>query len=107
MKIDNQTLTAIIMSCFDLASDDRVPEDWRPQFLAMGTCLRDLLVDLITADFEADTPKIKEASQKLRDVNALLRQEAQVLNDIANAIEQIGKLVGILDELLGLAIKFA
>jgi len=106
MKIDNQTLTAIIMCCFDLASDDRVPEDWRPQFLAMGKRLRGLLLNLITADFEADTPKFKEASQRLREVNTLLRQEAQVLNDIANAIEQIGKLVGILDELLGVAIKF-
>jgi len=106
MKIENQILTEIIMACFDLASDSSVPEDLRPKFLAMGKRLRGLLLNLITADFEAETPEFKEANQKLRRVNAFLRQQAQSLDDLANAIEQLGRLVGILDGLLGMAIGF-
>ncbi|MHC4570896.1 MAG: hypothetical protein ACYS0C_02310 [Planctomycetota bacterium] len=106
MRTDNQKLASIIELCFDYSSNDRVSEEDQKKFLALGKRLRGTLLNLITAEFEADTAQVIEANSQIESVNNKLRNEAQVLDDIANTIEQLGRLASILDDLIGIAAIF-
>ncbi len=106
MNINNQLLAAIIEMCFDYAMDDRVSESSRKDFSAIGKRLRGALLNLITAEFEAESAQFRVANKEIAAVNRGLQEEAQVLENVAATIEQLGKLAAILDELLKVAVSF-
>jgi len=105
-RTDNQKLAEIITLCFDLSMDGGVPEKLRPKFLVLGKRLRGTLINLLSAQFDSQTPKFIKANKKIEEVNKALKKTAEDLKEIADTIEQIGKLVGILDGLLGIAVSF-
>ncbi len=106
MRTDNQNLASIIELCFDYSSDNRVSEELQTRFLALGKRLRGTLVNLITAQFEAETAQFIEANNQITILNNRLKNEAQVLDNVANTVEQLGQLVSILDDLIGIAASF-
>jgi hypothetical protein len=105
-RINNQELTEIIISCFDLVTNGDVPSEFRPKFLALGKRLRGTLMNLLSAQFDSQTPQFIEANKKIEEVNKALKKAAGELKKFADTIEQVGKLVGILDDLLGIAASF-
>lgn len=106
MKTENVVLTEIIETCFKLSADDRVPPNLQSEFLALGKRLRGTLVNLLTAEFNEGTAKVNEANQKIKEINQSLKVDVLELKLIADHVEQIGKLVSMLDGLLKLAAGF-
>ena len=106
MKIDNQQLASIIEKCFDYAMTEGVEEDTKKIFGAIGKRLRGNLLNLISAEFEASTDQFQEASKELTKVNVILQNDATVLSNVADTLDQLNKLASILDELLKVAISF-
>jgi hypothetical protein len=106
MKIDNQQLAGIIEKCFGYAMDGGVKDVDQKKFSAMGKRLRGNLLNLITAEFEASTTQFQEASKELTKVNVILQNDAAVLSNVANTLDQLNKLASILDELLEIASSF-
>lgn len=105
-RIDTATLTKLINLCFDLSTDGGVPPEVRPQFLALGKRLRGTLVNLLSVQFDENAPRFIAAGQALKRVNAELKRTAERLDRFANTIESIGKLIGVLDDLLQIAVGF-
>lgn len=107
MKFDNQKLASIIEKCFDYAMTAGVSEDQKKkEFGAVGKRLRGNLVNLISAEFEAATAEFQNATKELAKVNVILQNNAAVLNNIADTLEQLNKLASILDDLLKVATSF-
>lgn len=106
MKIDTAALSKIINNCFDLGMDLSVPEDKRLALGEAGKKLLNLQRDLLTADFPLGTPEFVSANTDLKKVNARLQESKGKLDDIADTVTQVGQLVGVLDELLKIAMKF-
>lgn len=104
-RTDNETLTKMILLCFDLSTDGGVPAELRPEFLALGKRLRGTLMNLLSLQFDAQTPKFIEANGKIKTVNKALKKTASDLSNLANTIEQVGKLVGTLDDLLKIGVS--
>lgn len=105
-RIDNETLTKMILLCFDLSTDGGVPAEFRPEFLALGKRLRGTLVNLLSADFDNSAPKFIDAKDKLKAVNKALKATAEELKKFADTVEEVGKLIGVLDDLLKIAVGF-
>ena len=103
MRTENQILASVIEKCFEYSMDGRFTQDRRSEFLVLGKRLRGSLVNLVTANFKEDTAELNNANKKLKDVNDKLKKEIETLNNVADTVEQIGQLVGILDDLLKLA----
>jgi phage-related tail protein len=106
-KTDNLKLAEIAILCFDLGTSESVPPELRPAFLVLGKRLRGTLMNLLSAQFDSQTPKFIEANKKIGEANKALKKTAEDLKEAADTIEQTGKLIGILDGLLGIAIRFA
>lgn len=105
-KIDNVVLTKMILRCFDLSTDGGVPAEFRPDFLALGKRLRGTLVNLLSAQFDSTAPAFVDAKDKLKAVNKTLKETADKLKKFADTVEQVGQLIGILDDLLKIAVSF-
>lgn len=106
MKTKNAMLAEIIEICCDLSYTKGVPEELKPKFLVLGKRLRGSLVNLITADFNEDTPEFQDANKKIEEINTELKKVAKELKDAADAVEQTARLVSVLDNLIGLAVNF-
>jgi|GEM_PF-1110207 hypothetical protein len=105
-RSDNETLTKMILLCFDLSTDGGVPAEFRPDFLVLGKRLRGTLINLLSAQFDSQTPQFVEANAKIMAVNRALNETANDLARFADTIEQVGKLIGTLDGLLTIAVSF-
>lgn len=105
-RIDNVTITKMILLCFDLSTDGGVPAEFRPDFLALGKRLRGTQVNLLSAEFDNSAPQFIEAKDMLRAVNKTLKETADKLKKFADTVEEVGKLIGVLDDLLKIAAGF-
>jgi hypothetical protein len=106
MKINNQLLANIIEKCFDYSCDGGISDTDRKDFAFWGKRLRGILVNIITAEFDGDSAKFKQANAEIKAVNIRLQEATQVLEQVAETVEQLGKLASILDDLLKTAISF-
>jgi hypothetical protein len=105
-RVDNVALTRLIERCFILSASDRVPERCWPDFLAMGKRLRGCLVNVLTAEFETNTPALVAANGRLKDLNKQLKKTTLDLEEAADTVEDLGKLAKALDDLLRVAASF-
>ena|SRR5436190_13090726 len=106
MRVDSARLSEAINACFDLSMDNRLAADQRAGFLATGKRLRGSLLNLLTAQFNDGTQEVTDANGRLGQVATLLADRARVLSDAADALDQAGRLVKILDDLLKIAAQF-
>lgn len=104
-RADNETLTKMILLCFDLSTDGGVPANLRPEFLALGKRLRGTLVNLLSLQFDAQNAKFIAANEEIKAVNKSLKKTAKDLAKFADTIEQVGNLVGALDDLLKIGVS--
>jgi hypothetical protein len=107
MKVDNKTLTELIERCFDLSMDGRLTPDQRKEFLALGKRLRGCLLNLVTAQFAANTKEVEEANRAIKLINKGLAADKENLEKTGAITGQLAQLVGILDDLLKIATVFA
>ena len=106
MKIDTTTLTDIINKCFANATDGRFTAEQRAVFLADGKRLRGLLLNLLSAQFNAGTPQLVAANAQLQTVNADLKASVASIAQAQATLNNVAQLVGTLDGLLGVAASF-
>ena len=106
MNIDSPSLSSLIKKCFKLSMHGQVPPEQQKRFLAQGERLRDLLVNLLTAEFEAGTQEVIEANDELKEVNEALKGEIYTLESLKQNIDNLTKLISSLDNLLDLAVNF-
>lgn len=106
MTIDTVALTEIINRCFELSMDGRLSDFQRNSFLVEGKRLRGHLMNLLSAQFDEDSEEFKQASKRLKTVNTEIRDGAAVLARTAAVLNNIANLVGTLDKLLNVAVSF-
>jgi hypothetical protein len=102
---DTQTLTQLIERCFDLSMDGDVPPAARADYLAQGKHLREQLIRLLGARFDAATPEFQHASAALTETNQALATASENLAQVTRALARLKDLAGYLDKALGVAGK--
>ena len=105
-KCDVTSLTKIVEHCFDLAMDARLTEAENAKYLVLGKRLRGSLLNLISARFEEGTEALERSNSQLREVNAVIRKDAEAIDNVADTVKSLGSLVSSLDKLLGVALSF-
>ena len=105
MFFDTQTLTQLIERCFDLSMSGAVPPALRAEYLAHGKRLRELLLRLLGARFDATSAEFQRASTALQDTNAALARAAGELQQVTQVVARLGELAGYLDKALAVAGK--
>ncbi len=105
MHFDTQTLTRIIERSFDLSMSGALPHDVRAEYLAHGQRLRELMMRLLSARFDAEAAEFKQAIAAMHDTNHALTQAADDLNKVVQAVGRLGELAGYLDKALQVAGK--
>ena len=105
MLFDTQTLTQLIERCFDLSMDGDVPPAARAEYLAQGKRLREQLIRLLGARFDAATPEFQKASAALTETNEALATATEELAQATRVVTRLKELAGHLDKALGVAGK--
>ncbi|MET0402166.1 MAG: hypothetical protein ABW123_07160 [Cystobacter sp.] len=100
---DTQTLTQLVERCFDLSMSAAVPTRTRAEYLAHGKRLRELLLRLLGARFDATSAEFQKASSALSDTNAALARAAGDLQQVTQVVARVGELAGYLDQALSVA----
>jgi hypothetical protein len=103
MVFDTQTLTRVIERCFDLSMSGALPQETRAAYLAHGKRLRELLMRLLGARFDAGSAEFKQATDAMHETNHALAEAAEDLNKLSQAVGRVAELAGYLDKALGLA----
>ncbi|MCY1082629.1 hypothetical protein [Archangium lansingense] len=103
MLFDTQTLSRVAERCFDLSMSGALPAETRAQYLAHGKRLRELLVQLLSARFDANSAEFKQATDAMHDINHALTEAAEDLNKVTQAVARVAALAGYLDKALGVA----
>lgn len=106
MKVETVLLTKLIEACLRLSMDSAIASAQRKELLALGKRLRGALMNLLTAEFRKGTPAVEAANKSIRSLNRTLSRKSSELSNIAGTISEIAGLVGVLDDLLTLALKF-
>ena len=103
MLFDTQTLSRIVDRSFDLSMSGALPAETRAQYLAHGKRLRELLLQLLSARFDANSAEFKQATDAMHNTNHALAEAAEDLNRITQAVARLTELAGYLDKALGVA----
>lgn len=103
MVFDTQTLTRVVDRCFELSMSGALPAETRVQYLAHGKRLRELLMQLLGARFDANSAEFKQAVDAMHNTNHALAEAAEDLNKITQAVARLTELAGFLDKALGVA----
>ncbi|QRK10299.1 hypothetical protein JQX13_09505 [Archangium violaceum] len=103
MLFDTQTLTRIVERSFDLSMSGALPQETRAEYLAHGKRLRELLMRLLGARFDADSAEFKRATDAMHETNHALTEAADDLNKISQAVGRLTELAGYLDKALKVA----
>ncbi|MFL5353652.1 hypothetical protein [Archangium sp.] len=103
MVFDTQTLTRVIERCFDLSMSGALPQETRVAYLTQGKRLRELLMRLLGARFDAGSAEFKQATDAMHETNHALEQAAADLETLTKAVGRVAELAGYLDKALGLA----
>jgi hypothetical protein len=84
-------------------SDDRVPDDFQAQFLALGKRLRGNLLNLLSAHFDTDTAALTKTNARLSATNASVSQYAEDLQKATKVVKDLTQVAKGLDDLLQFA----
>ena len=103
MVFDTQTLSRIVDRSFDLSMSGALPAETRAQYLAHGKRLRELLMQLLGARFDANSAEFKQATDAMHNTNHALAEAAEDLDKLTQAVSRLTELVGFLDKALGVA----
>lgn len=102
-QVDTNQLTDIVNQCFLASMDGRFTQEQRGQFLAFGAGTREQLRMILGKVFENATTEVNQANSAITAVNKNLKSTIEDLSHIANTIEQLGRLVAVLDALIKMA----
>jgi prophage DNA circulation protein len=103
MLFDTQTLTRIVERSFDLSMSGALPAETRAQYLTHGKRLREQLMQLLSARFDANSAEFKQATDAMHNTNHALAEAADDLNKVTQAVARLTELAGYLDKALGIA----
>jgi hypothetical protein len=103
MVFDTQTLTRVIERSLDLSMSGALPPETRAEYLAHGKRLREQLVSLLGARFDAKSTEFKQATDAMHDTNHALTEAADDLEKVTQAVGRLAQLAGFLDKALKIA----
>jgi hypothetical protein len=103
---DTTTLSNIIVQCFDYSMDGRFTQKQRSAFLMDGKRLRGHLMNLLSARFDDGTQAVVDANTQLSKINDRLEDSVETLAHAASTLNDVANLVSNLDKLLSLATSF-
>jgi geranylgeranyl pyrophosphate synthase len=106
VRIDTETLVAIINQCFDFAMDGRLKPRERKEFLVAGKRLRGTLVNMLTATFDESAEQFQDASKTIQAVNRDLKATKADIERAATTMANLATLAQVLDDLLKIASSF-
>jgi hypothetical protein len=97
MVFDTQTLTRVIERSFELAGHGDVSPEERAGYLQHGKRLREQLVHLLGARFDAESAEFRQATDALHQTNHALTEASEDLEKASAALHRLAELVGHLD----------
>ena len=103
MIFDTQTLTRIIERGFELSMNGSLPPEVRAEYLAHGKRLREQLVRLLGARFDAEAAEFKKATATMHETHHALAQAADDLNEVLQVVGRLGELASDLEQALEVA----
>lgn len=103
MVFDTQTLTRIVERSLDLSMSGALPAETRAEYLAHGKRLREQLMQLLGARFDANAAEFKQATDAMHNTNHALAEAADDLDKVTRAVARLTELAGYLDKALGVA----
>ncbi len=103
MVFDTQTLTRIIERSFDLSMSGALTPEVRAEYLAHGKRLREQLMRLLGARFDAQSLEFKQAIAAMHETNHALSEAADDLDKVSQVVGRLGELASYLDKALALA----
>ncbi|WP_375768617.1 hypothetical protein NR798_44215 [Archangium gephyra] len=103
MVFDTQTLSRLAERCLELSMAGALPPETRAQYYAHAKRLRELVMQLLSARFDANSSEFKQATDAMHDTNHALAEAAEDLNKITQAVGRLTALAGYLDKALGVA----
>jgi len=106
MRIDGKQLVQCINFCLDLSMDGRLTDQQQSEALALAKRLRGSLMNLLTAEFPKDSVAVKEATEKLKSANEMLKQTKEQIDKFANTVAAVNEVLSKLDGLLSIVGKF-
>ena len=104
---DTVQLTDVINKCVAYSLDGRISDPNQQKFLGAARRLRGDLVALLTLEFDAGTQAYNDATTQLQTVITVLNGRTQAINNIANTVSEVTKLVKATDKLLDLGLAIA
>lgn len=101
MKLDTRKLTETIELCFERSTDTDLPPVERGRFLAEGKKLRRQLIDLLSAQFDAELDDdISEANSRLAEVAKQLKKKIDEMQKIREQLAELRGIAKLLETLL-------
>jgi aspartokinase len=103
MLFDTQTLTRVIERSLDLAESGALSARTRAEYLAQGKRLREQLMHLLGARFDADSAEFKQATDALHETNHALTEARDDEEEVSRTVERLAELADVLDRALRVA----
>lgn len=107
VSVDTNILASMISTLVDDSMDGRFSPQQQQQCMVLAKRLRGTLVNLLSARFNDTTVEVSKANSDLNALNGQIQAAAANLGSFAQTLANITGLVGQLDGLLALAVKFA
>lgn len=98
--IKHEELQELIEECQRRALDFRSSPDERAAAAALSNQLTDRAMRLLGGDFSARTAKVEAANARLTETNRALKEAADDAAKRASTLDDVARVVKVLDELL-------
>lgn len=104
--LDAELLTRLILLCFKLSQKPGISDNQSRNLIVLGKKLRGILLNILTAKFDASTQLFIDSTNELKETNKALKEALDDLKKTADAIKKATGVLKLLDKLLGIAVGF-
>lgn len=105
-SLDGEMLVRLIQLCFTLSQKPGITPKQSRDLIILGKKLRGVLLNILTAKFDASTQLFIDATTELKATNKVLEEAIDDLQETAEAIKRATGVLKLLDKLLGIAVAF-
>ena len=104
--LDAEPLAKLIQFCFKLSQKPGISEKQSHNLIVLGKKLRGVLLNILSAQFDASTQLFIDSTNELKETNKALKEALDDLQKTADAIKKATGVLKLLDKLLGIAVGF-
>lgn len=103
---DSSKLAELVTLCFDLSQKPGVKKEEAEKLILLGKRLRGVLMNILTARFQANDQGFAKATQSLNETTQVMKDALADIEEVSEAIKRTTETLKVVDKLLGIAIAF-